>query len=283
MSALTHRMVIEDGSTKRDHQLELEKLYDKNQLMPRVRKAFRECAGLDFSKLMVEAGIDLNFGFDLLAQIAVHKRATVPTIVGALRHHCASAQAAATELEKCVNAKLLSYFARDQQLVVEYEITSSLQSELDRYQFPLPMVVRPRELKHNLDSGYLLGKSSVILRDNHTDEDVCLDHLNRLNQMKLTINLGVAKTIQNKWKGLDKKHEDESWDDFMKRKKAFAKYDSVAKDVMEKLLKEGNEIYLCWKYDKRGRCYPTGFHVNPQGTPWNKAVVEFADRELVID
>jgi len=35
------------------------------------------------------------------------------------------------------------------------------------------------------------------------------------------------------------------------------------------------------RYDKRGRVYCMGYHVNYQGTPWNKAVIELADKEMI--
>jgi DNA-directed RNA polymerase len=35
------------------------------------------------------------------------------------------------------------------------------------------------------------------------------------------------------------------------------------------------------KYDKRGRTYSQGYHIQPQGSDWNKAVIEFADKEIV--
>jgi len=187
----------------------------------------------------------------------------------------------ASALEKAIEGKLVIYSSETKQFIVIYEISGSLQAELDRFQYPLPMVVEPRKLKHNLHSGYLTEKGSVILRDNYTEDDVCLDHLNKMNQTEFTLNLDVAKTIQNKWKGLDKKAEDETHDDFKKRKKAFEKYDRVAKDVMEILLREGNQIYLTHKYDKRGRTYCMGFHVNYQGTDWSKAIIEFTQQEVV--
>jgi DNA-directed RNA polymerase len=43
----------------------------------------------------------------------------------------------------------------------------------------------------------------------------------------------------------------------------------------------GNEFYLTHRYDKRGRCYAQGYHVNPQGNDWNKAVIELAEKEVV--
>lgn len=280
MSAAVNMIAVD---TKKEHQLQLEQLYDKNQLMKRVRQAFRDCAPIDFAELIQKAELSEDFGFDLLAQMAVHKRATVPTLVGCLRHHCKSDQETAHLIERAVNAQLVSYSTRDQLFIVNFGINEELQAELDRFQYPLPMVVRPMLLQGNLDTGYLTSRSSVILRDNHHDDDVCLDHLNRANDVKLSVNLDTAKTIQNRWRGLDKKHADETWEDFQKRRRAFEKYDSVAKDVIGLLLKEGNELYLTHRYDKRGRTYCMGFHVTYQGTDWNKAVIEFADKEVIHD
>ena len=270
-------------NSKREHQLTLEQLYDKNQLMPRVRQAFKDCERIDFEQVMNEHEIPSKFGFDMLAQLAVRKRANVPTLVGSLRHHCDTGQQVANLLEKAVAANLVDWSSRDQQFIVIYGINAALQEELDRFQFPLPMVIPPEPVEDNLDTGYLTERSSVILRDNHTDDDVCLDHLNRLNQTAFSINLDVAMTIQNKWKGVDKKKEDESWEDFKKRQKAFEKYNRVAHDVIKLLIKEGNELYLTHRYDKRGRSYCMGFHITYQGTDWNKACLELAKKEHLLD
>lgn len=270
-------------NTRREHQLELEKLYDKNQLMPRVRQAFRDCERLDFAQLMSELNIPDKFGFDMLAQMAVRKRANVPTLVGCLRHHCETSQEVASLLEIAVVNNMVEWSSRDQQFIVIYGIAPALQEELDRFQFPLPMVIKPELVEDNLDTGYLTERASVVLRDNYTDDDVCLDHLNRINGTKYALNLDVALTIQNRWRHLDKKKPDETWEDFKKRKKAFEKYDAVAKDVIQLLLKEGNELYLTHRYDKRGRTYCMGFHITYQGTDWNKAIIEFADKEVLTD
>lgn len=268
---------------REEHQLRLEQLYDKNQLMPRVRRAFRECQSVPFAKAMRTAGIPEDFGFDLLAQIAVHRRANVPTMVGCLRRHCSGDQETADLLERAVRGNFVLYDQAEKLFVVVYEISPQLQAELDMFQFPLPMVVPPALIEDNLSTGYLTGKGSVILRDNHHDDDVCLDHLNRMNSTRLSINLDVAHAIQNRWRGLDKKHPDETMEDFRRRRKAFEKYDSVAKGVIGLLTREGNELYLTHRYDKRGRTYCMGFHITYQGTDWNKAVIEFADKEPVVE
>lgn len=265
--------------TVEEYQLRLEALYDKHQLMPRVRKYFREKKDIPFLEFMKKLEIPEDFGWDMLAQIAVHKRCDVPTMVGCLRRHYDTAQEVANYLERAVRANFLMF--QDGTFIVAYEIPQDLQRELDMFQYPLPMVVEPRVLEDNLSTGYLTGRGSVILRDNHHDGDVCLDHLNRMNRVALSVNAKVARTVQCKWKGLDRKKEDETWEDFQQRQRAFDKYCRVADRVISIMEAAGNTFYLTHKYDKRGRTYPQGFHINPQGTDWNKAVVELADREPI--
>lgn len=264
-------------------QLELEKLYDKNQLMPRVREAFRENE-INFVGYLEQEGIHEKFGIDLLAQMAVRKRAPANTVIGILRHHFGDTQRTAQELELAVEKGLVEAILTedgDIQIVVIYEISKEIQDDLDRYQFPLPMIIPPMPIKDNLDTGYLTQKGSVILRDNHTRDDVYLEALNRLNSMPLQLNMEVVQTISNKWRNHNKMKPNESWEDFRARQKAFEKYDRTSKDVMATLLNHSQVLYLTHKYDKRGRSYCVGYHVNYQGNDWNKAVIEFAEEETL--
>jgi hypothetical protein len=267
-------------------QIETEKLFHRNQLFPRIKAEFLACAKPDFRKRMLDHRIDPDFGFDLLVQMALHKRAGLPVLVGILRKHFKGdslcSQRTADELLKAAEADLVDWDPLTRQFVVKYEMSQDVQDDLDRYQYPLPMVVEPRELKTNHDTGYYTSCNSVILRDNHHELDVCLDHLNRMNRIRFRIDVQVAQTIQHRWKSLDKPKPDEELDDYRRRVKAFEKYDRTVHDVLFHLnLATGNEFYLTHKYDKRGRSYCQGYHVNYQGATWNKAVVTFADAEVV--
>lgn len=265
------------------HQMELERLYSKNQLMPRVRQAFLNETRIDFKAYLKSKEIPEEFGIDLMAQMAVRKRAQLPTLVGVLRYHFDReenpSQACSDMLVKAIHADLVDYVRKLGTFIVRYTVGEKLQAELDKFQYPLPMVVSPDPVTTNLETGYLTEQGSVILRDNYHTDDVCLDHLNRVNQIGLCINLDTAQKVQNQWRNLDKKKLDETWEVFQARKKAFQKYDSVAKGVIDLLIQEGNELYLTHRYDKRGRTYCMGHHITYQGTDWNKAILEFADKE----
>lgn len=263
------------------HQLELERLYNKNQTLSRLKKVFTDCKEFDFKGYMEEKMIDPDFGFDLLVQMALHKRTTLPIMVSILRHHFDNSQLTAEEILKCAEADLVDWLPNFTQLVVIFNTPPAVQADLDRFQYPLPMVVHPLEVKDNHDTGYYLTRNSLILRKNHHDNDICLDHINRSNNVKLCIDHDTANMIKNQWKNLDKPKDGESKADFQKRVKAFEKYDRTAKEMMELILQHGNEFYLTHKYDKRGRTYCQGYHITYQGAAWNKAVIELANKEVV--
>lgn len=264
-----------------DHQRYLETQFSKHQLLPRLRKEFATCEEIDFNEIMLQADIPAPFGFDLLVQIALHRRADLPTMVGLLRRHLGDSQATADMLLKCAEADLLDWNTNLREFIVIYMISDELQEELDKYQFPLPMVVPPKTLKSNKDTGYLIGSGSVILKNNHHAEDVCLDHLNRMNRIPFAIDADTANMMSAEWKNLDKPKEGETRADFEKRRKAFEKYDRISRQVLEELTRFGNEFYLTHRYDKRGRTYCMGYHVTYQGATWNKAVVQLSEKEFI--
>lgn len=264
-----------------EHQVQLEAAFNKNQLMPRMRAEFEESEDINFVGFFESIGVPPKFGIDAMVQIALHKRADLPTLVGSLWHHYEDAQVVTDYLFKMASEDCFDFDPMVDKFIVKYGISDDVQLELEAFQYPLPMVVPPKQVKDNRDIGLLCSKGSIILKKNHTDDDVCLDHINRMNAIPLTINWDVATMVKNQWKNLDKKKEGETLDEYRKRVRAFEKYDRTAKDVMELLTQEGNLFYLTHKYDKRGRTYSQGYHVNYQGTSWNKAVLEFAEKELV--
>jgi hypothetical protein len=266
---------------KKAHQLELEKLYNKNQTLKRIRSEFTNCDEFNFTAYMLEREIDPDFGFDLLVQMALHKRTTLPILVGILRRHHDNIQETSDAILKCAEADLVDWNPTLKQFILIFNISDEVQADIDRFQFPLPMVVHPQKVKDNFDNGYMLTRGSLILRNNHHDDDICLDHINKLNDIKLCHDHDTAHMIKNQWRDLDKAKPTETQADYEKRVRAFEKYDRTAKEVIDLLLVYGNEFYLTHKYDKRGRSYCQGYHVNYQGAPWNKAVIELAEKEVV--
>lgn len=268
-------------------QIELEQMFSKNQLLPRLYHYFevelKDRTGLDLTKFMELNEIDTTFGFSLLVQMSLHRRTDLPTLVGILRGHFRDAQTVADEILKCCQVDLIHWHPAYSQIIVEPALTipEDIQRELDLYQFPLPMVVEPRKVEGNRDTGYVLNRGSIILKKNHHEDDVCLDHINRMNNIAFTINTDTAQMIANSWRNLDKPKQGETKEDFDRRKRAFEKYSKTCHEVHDKLVEHGNRFHLTHKYDKRGRSYCQGYHVTYQGNPWSKAVIELADCEVV--
>ena len=204
----------EQLKAKLDHQVELEKLYSNNELLPRMRKVFEDYGAKD---LLADLGIHEKLGMAVLVQMALRKRCQLTTLVGLVRNFMPTAQAAMDEVHKCVEAGLITWSGTE--FITKFTMPADVQAELDRFQYPLPMVVRPKHLTKNTQTGYLASGAtgSVILKGNHTDDDVCLDHLNRMNRVKLCINLNTAIMVKNKWRNLDKPRDGESNLHYQKR------------------------------------------------------------------
>lgn len=267
-----------------EFQIEIEKLFHKNQLIPRIKSEFTSEEGL--ADFIESKGIKSALAFDLLTQMALHKRCQLPVMIGLLRKHYEGeehqSQKTADQILLCAENNLVDWDPVGRQLIVRFEISPDVQEEIDRYQYPLPMVVEPRILAKNTDTGYFTGQGSVILRQNHHDKDVCLDHLNRMNKIKLRLDMDTATAIQNTWDHLDKPKPEEAHAEYQKRVRAFEKYDRTARDVLLHLgIATGGEFHLTHKYDKRGRTYCQGYHCTYQGPTWNKAVIAFANEEIV--
>ncbi len=263
------------------HQRELETLFNKNQTITRIKSEFIDCESFDFSQYFEANDIPTGFGFDVLVQMALHKRCQLPTLVGIMDKHFNNVQKTADMLYRCAELDLLDWSPNLNLFIVKFTISDDVQAELDQYQYPLPMVVKPRRVRNNKETGMLNTGGSLILKNNHHDDDICLDHVNRANAVEFSINFLVADMVKNQWRGLDKPKVGETRDDYQRRKKAFEKYDRTAREVMKIITAHDNRFHLLHKYDKRGRTYCQGYHISYQGAPWNKAVVEFANKEII--
>lgn len=267
------------------NQVELESLYNKNQTMRRLKQ---EARIPEIEKHCATHEIPFDFALDLIAQMCLHKRAQIGVFVGILRHHFLTetnpSQACADMILKAAEVDLVDIRETDFgafELVLKLDVPPEVREEIEQYQYPLPMVVQPAHVHNNTDIGMFTIRGSIILKDNHHDGDVCLEHINRVNKTAFAINPDTVRLVRNRWKDLDHQRPDEDQEDYLKRVKAFEKYDRVSRDVVDMLSVEAEPFYLTHRYDKRGRTYAQGYHINPQGNDWNKAVVEFAYKEAL--
>lgn len=251
-------------------QKNLEELYNRNQLMDVLREQFGPLT-------------DDPFHLDCVCQIYLHKQADVPTMVGLFSPKWGEPQDVAEMLKEVVEDDLMDFDMDNRKFVMKYEITKDVEDLLAHYQFPLPMVVTPNKVKNNhMGSGYYDKKGRIILNgsDVFDNEDVCLDHINRANSVSLGLNMSVISSEEG-YMILPKRKVGEGFKEFQKRQKQAQVFYETSMKVMQGMLTLGNEFWLTHKYDRRGRTYAVGYHVNSQGTDYNKAVLELAKKEVI--
>jgi hypothetical protein len=158
-------------------------------------------------------------------------------------------------------------------LVSKINLSQQLVEFVNNSQILPPMVCEPLPLSHNFSSGYLTHNDSLILGSgNHHDGDICLDTLNTMGRVALSLDTEfLSKVEEVPTFELDTLKKSEQWDIFKKQSYCF--YSLMAQ--------QGNRFYLNYKVDKRGRAYAHGYHINPQGASFKKAMLEFAEPELV--
>jgi hypothetical protein len=140
-------------------------------------------------------------------------------------------------------------------------------------QYLPPMVCEPEKLVSNFSSGYLTHNDSLILgQGNHHDGDICLDVLNSMNKVALSLDLEfLCKVEEEPTSPLTSQDQFDYWKEFKRQSYAFY-------DLMQS---QGNVFYLTHKVDKRGRIYAQGYHITTQGSAFKKAMIELATMEYV--
>ena len=159
------------------------------------------------------------------------------------------------------------------QLQSNYELSEELRAYMLQAQYLPPMICPPKIVRTNFDSGYLTKRESMILgKGNFHTGNICLDSLNKFNQVPLTLNKELLTTLSETPKKAFKDN---------KQREQWQKFVTDSYRVYKELIQQGNEFYLTHRVDKRGRTYAQGYHVSTQGNSFRKAMIQFAEPELV--
>lgn len=264
----------------KDTQTGLEELFSKHQLLPVLRQQFHDMGN---DQIVAEPAM----ATEALAQIYLHRQADVPTMVGILSPKYGTPQEVADKLLMLAEIDYFDIQVNETEMnktrfIVKYDVSEDVQEMLDRYQYPLPMVVPPKQVRKNHHTGYMTMRSSVVLNGSEyfDDKDMCLDHLNRANSVALSLNMDVVYSDEGKYLRPNR-NPGEDFADFRKRQKQADVFYATSVDVMETIDALSDELFLTHKFDRRGRCYASGYHVNTQGTDFNKAVLQLAKKEVI--
>lgn len=257
-------------TTMIETQKNLEEIFHKHQLMKTLKEQFSEVTTDPFS-------------LEVVCQMYLHKQADVPTMVGLFSPKWGDPDDVAGMLLEVAQNDLIDYDQTTDRFVMKYGLSADVEEILAKYQFPLPMIVEPVKVTNNrMGSGYFDKHGSIVLNgsDIFDGEDVCLDHINRINSVALTLNMNVVASKEGNMI-VPKRKVGEDFEEFQKRKKQAAMFYENSLDVMKGMMALGNTFYLTHKYDRRGRTYCVGYHINSQGTDYNKAVLELANKEMI--
>jgi len=134
-----------------------------------------------------------------------------------------------------------------------------------------PMVCEPNDWIDNSNGGYLQGSGSCILGAmNHNQGEQSLDVLNILQHIPWQLN-EIVDYVEKSNKALDT-HDKLTQFELMKNQSTV---------VYNELMNGGNQFYLTWKNDSRGRMYSQGYHCHLQATQYKKAILDFYNEELI--
>ena len=169
-------------------------------------------------------------------------------------------------------------------------------TDISKLMYLPPMLCTPCVLKTNTDSAHLTIKQESALlgvSTNHHNDNICLDHLNTMNKIKLSLDTNVLSYLSEDFEL--KTFLAEKKQDYIERglhrfkiedklnsiEEQFLNITKLSYKVYTSIVTNNNTCHLTWKYDTRGRSYSQGYHMNIQGPSFKKAIVSLHKKELI--
>jgi hypothetical protein len=165
-----------------------------------------------------------------------------------------------------------------------YSLSNATKLKVEKTKYLPPLLIAPNEITSNYCSGYLTKNESVVLgKGNHHNKPLALDVLNILNNIKLSLD---TESLSYEEEYVEPSEEDIkikrlTKEDLAIRKDSHRRMAESSVEVYNDMLDMGNEFYLTWKYDKRGRVYSGGYHITVQGTDYKKSLLNLAKKEVI--
>nr|DAP91115.1 MAG TPA: DNA directed RNA polymerase [Caudoviricetes sp.] len=156
-------------------------------------------------------------------------------------------------------------------------IPNEIKQALNLSLFLPPMVSRPNAWTTKSNGGYDLTHNYAILGDryNKHDNPINLHVLNLLQDVSYRLDSTITK-------------EDDVLDidsiDPKSREQAQANFNQALQENRYVYTEMGNKpFHFVFQYDKRGRIYSKGYHINIQGNSYRKAMLKFANAEKLTE
>lgn len=142
-----------------------------------------------------------------------------------------------------------------------------------------PMICEPKEVKNNSDSAYLtLDDNKLILGNkfNKHEGDICLDVINLRNKVGFKIDHDVHKNVP----AVQPEMKNCTYQEKHLARLEWEKFCEQTNELIEFI--GDNDIWFTHGIDLRGRIYSKGYHLNPIGTDYRKALLNFNISETVV-
>jgi hypothetical protein len=238
------------------------------------KRRIQQLAVLDLTKLVTEVFVGIAYVQEetlytsVTAQLASRlglddKRDAIQTIGEVMAVLCHTDAFDITKADKLASLKVVN----------RLHIPDETKVFISNCEYLPPMVCEPLELESNYDSGYLTHKDTLILGSgNHHDGNICLDVLNKMNKVRLKLDVDFLKAVE----------EEPTFElDTAEKRDMWLAFKSMSAKMYLMMHSLGNEFYLTHKVDKRGRIYAQGYHISTQGSSYKKAMIELANEEIV--
>lgn len=261
--------------SKVQHGVSLLEEWMSQDYFPSKNKRINELRELDLEKLVLDAFVQVSSC--MIPELFTSVSAQFAGRLG-FNSKAPAIRTAAELLAVLTNAYAFDIIKPGQyeSLVVQSHIPLSkeLLGFIAQSQYLPPMVCEPKSVRHNYESGYLTFNDPLILKPwNQHDQPQALDVINTQNKVKLKLDTEFLSLVEEYPKVPEEEmtHEQrQQWAQF--KRSSYEMYLRIA---------QFDQFHLTNKYDKRGRMYAQGYHINTQGAPFKKAMVEFAEEETV--
>lgn len=207
--------------------------------------------------------------YHLFAMALLHPQGiTYQAMIGAIANHVKCADT----LDRIKTAAEMIALAYQCELIV---ITKTSDKTMMITTDHVLRVQIPQFIKHMpvFEEPEPLTKSQILgSRFKQHEGDVCVDHINRMNNIPLSLELRIIESMPETTTNIHETQEQvDAWDTFVQH----------SKGIYELIEQEGNLFYLEHSNDTRGRCYASGYCVGYQGSGYKKAIVQLANKEIV--
>lgn len=150
------------------------------------------------------------------------------------------------------------------------ELGEELETKINNLMYLPPMVSKPRELSENNHSPFYSKDLDTVFagsKYNYHEGEVGLDVINTQNSIEYSIDYRI---IDNCIEEPSEATEEDLWQQYIDQR-----------DYNHELMKQYEKVYIPNRIDARGRIYTQGYHFNPQGDSYHKAMMQLAKKEVV--